>query len=169
MSHKTLESVQPRLTKTAEANKPTWTDQEVWGIIAEARGWIDVPFRHQGRSTSGVDCIGIFSCISQKIGRNIPVPNNYTHHPDQKFLLSEMERLFDRIEKSELAPGDLVLLRFADDRRRVPNRHVAIRTDLGLLHASATFRKVTEHTLDDEWLAKIEHCFRLRRVKSNHE
>jgi len=169
MSHKTLESVQPRSTKTAEASKATWTDQEVHQIILHARKWIDVPFQHQGRSLSGVDCIGIFSSVSKEIGRTIPIPNNYTHHPDQKVLISEMERLFDRIKKSEMAYGDLVLLRFADDQKRVPNRHVAIRTDLGLLHASATFRKVTEHTLDDEWMAKIEHCFRLRRVKPSHE
>ena len=164
MSLRTLGSVHPRSTRTAEASKPTWTEEEVRQIILHSREWMNVKFRHQGRSKYGVDCIGLFSEVAKEIGRNIPIPSNYTHHPDQQFLLAEMKRLFDKITKAELAIGDLALMRFMDDQKRIPCRHVVMITDLGVLHSSAQFRKVTEHCLDDEWMAKIEHCFRMRRV-----
>lgn len=164
MSAKILESVPQKSTKTQAGSKPTWTDEEVQQIILHSRGWMDIRFRHQGRSKSGIDCIGLFSEVAKEIGRSITIPNNYTHHPDQKFLMSEMCRLFDKITKAEMQIGDLVLMRFMDDNLRIPCRHVAIITDLGVLHSSAQFRKVTEHGLDDEWMEKIEHVFRMRRA-----
>jgi hypothetical protein len=97
------------------------------------------------------------------MGRTIPIPSNYTHHPDQKVLFAELNGLFEKITKAEMAVGDLLLMRFMDDQQRIPCRHVAIRTDLGVLHSSAQFKKVTEHGLDSEWMAKIEHVFRMRR------
>jgi len=164
MSVKILESAQPKSTKIQEGSKPTWTDVEVQQIILHSRKWMGSKFRHQGRSKSGIDCIGLFSEVAKEIGRDIPIPNNYTHHPDQKFLFSEMNRLFDKITKAEMQAGDLVLMRFMDDHLRIPCRHVAIITNLGVLHSSAQFRKVTEHGLDQEWMEKIEHVFRMRRV-----
>ena len=163
MSSKTLESVQQRLTKTRVENKPSWTEEEVQQIILHSRQWMNVKFRHQGRSKYGIDCIGLFSEVAKEIGRDIPIPNNYTHHPDQKFLFNEMCRLFDKITKAEMQVGDLVLMRFMDDHLRIPCRHVAMITDLGVLHSSAQFKKVTEHGLDQEWMNKIEHVFRMRR------
>ena len=163
MSVKTLESVQQKSIKIQAVNKPTWTDEEVQQIILHCRGWMNVKFRHQGRSRSGVDCIGLFSEVAKEIGRDITIPSNYTHHPDQKFLFSEMCRLFDKITKPQMAVGDLVLMRFMDDHLRVPCRHVAMVTNLGVLHSSAQFRKVTEHGLDQEWMDRIEHVFRMRR------
>ena len=164
MSVKILKSVQQRSTRTRAGNKPTWTDEEVQKIILHSREWMHTKFRHQGRSKSGVDCIGLFSEVAKEIGRSIPIPSNYTHHPDQKFLLDEMSRLFDKITKAEMQIGDLVLMRFMDDQQRIPCRHVAIVTNLGVLHSSAQFKKVTEHGLDEEWMRKIEHVFRMRRV-----
>lgn len=164
MSARILELAQQKSTKTPEGSKPTWTEEEVRQIILHSREWKEVKFRHQGRSKYGVDCIGLFSEVAKEIGRDIPIPSNYTHHPDQTFLLAEMNRLFDKITKEEFTIGDLALMRFMDDQKRIPCRHVVMRTDLGVLHSSAQFRKVTEHGLDDEWWAKIEHCFRMRRM-----
>jgi cell wall-associated NlpC family hydrolase len=132
-------------------------------IIVHCREWLGVKFRHQGRSKSGIDCIGLFAEAAREIGRTIPIPSNYTHHPDQKVLFAELNRLFEKITKAEMAVGDLLLMRFMDDQQRIPCRHVAIRTDLGVLHSSAQFKKVTEHGLDSEWMEKIEHVFRMRR------
>lgn len=164
MSSKTSEFPLQKLTRTAvESDKPTFTDAEVVQMVTLAREWIDVKWRHQGRSMSGVDCVGIFQQIGQQLGRNFQIPNNYTRNPDQKVLVAHMEQFFDRIPKDDRKPGDLALMRFVDERLRMPNRHVVLLTDLGILHAAANFRKVTEHTLDDEWLNRIEYVYRLRR------
>lgn len=163
MSSRTLEFPQPKLTKTAEENKPTFSEEDVVQLITLAREWINVKWQHQGRSKSGVDCVGIFQTIGIEMGRNFQIPDNYTRTPDQKVLVAHMEKFFDRVHKEERKPGDLVLMRFMDERLRMPNRHVGLLTDLGILHAAANFRKVTEHTLDDEWLNRIEYVYRLRR------
>lgn len=144
-------------------NKPEWTEEEVTLVINRSREWIDVPFRHQGRSRVGCDCVGLFSCVAEDIGRPIPIPDNYTRLPDQKPLIDTMEKYFDRVPKDQKQPGDFVLMRFADNKQRVPNRHVALLTPLGIIHAARLYRKVTEHTLDDEWEDRIEYVYRMRR------
>lgn len=145
-------------------DKPLWTEQEVKQIIKLSRGYLNVPWRHQGRSKiSGVDCVGIFSCVADELGRPIEIPSNYTHDPDPKILMQHMEKYFDKVLKSEMHVGDFVLMRFPDGRRRMPNRHVGLLTNIGLLHSGAEARKVVEHTLNDEWYDRIEHVYRLRR------
>jgi cell wall-associated NlpC family hydrolase len=145
-------------------NKPTWTEEEVWKIITIAREWIDVPWVHQGRSRNGVDCIGLFYCVSLELGRPIKMPSNYTHEPDPKVLMAAMEELFDRVTKKEMAIGDFVLMRFEDRHNNVSNRHVALVTNLGIIHSAALYRKVTEHGLDEEFRNRIEMVYRMRRV-----
>lgn len=35
-------------------------------VVAEARRWVGVPFRHQGRDRNGVDCVGLPIIICKK-------------------------------------------------------------------------------------------------------
>lgn len=37
-------------------------------IVAEARTWMDVPWRHQGRSRDGIDCVGLLSAVGKAFG-----------------------------------------------------------------------------------------------------
>ena len=37
-------------------------------VIDEARGWVGVPFRHQGRDYSGIDCVGLPIVVGQSLG-----------------------------------------------------------------------------------------------------
>lgn len=147
-----------------EVNKPTWTEADVQALIATCRTWIGVPWRHQGRSRQGVDCVGIFACVALGLGRHIQIPKNYTHDPDPTVLLAHMHQYFDEVPVADMQPGDFLLMRFLDRNQRMSKRHIALKTNLGILHAAATYRKVTEHTLDDEWFNRIEQVFRMRRA-----
>lgn len=144
-------------------NKPEWTEEEVSTVISRTREWVDVPFRHQGRSRAGADCVGLFHGVAEEMGRDLPFPSNYTRTPDQKSVQYYMEKFFDRVPKAEMKPGDFVMMRFADNKLRVPNCHVALLTPLGIIHAARLYRKVAEHTLDDEWKDRIEYVYRMRR------
>ena len=145
-------------------NNLLWTDAEVQNIIQVARTWNGVRFRHQGRSRSGVDCVGLFSCIGTEVGRPDPIPNNYSHNPDTRLLMTEMKKRFDEVLIKDMLPGDLLMMRFENAFGKASNQHIALRTDCGIIHAAAMYRKVCEHSLTPEWFNRIEHVFRFKRV-----
>lgn len=147
-------------------NKPLWTDDEVQAIIDQARTWINVKFRHQGRSRYGVDCVGLFSCVGKEIGKPDPIPSNYTRNPNTAILKAGLEERLDEVKIKDMQPGDVLVLRFEDVHGDVKNQHVALRTDRGILHSAAMYRKVTEHCFDQEWADRVEHVYRFRRVQA---
>ena len=51
----------------AKALLPTVTTSDE--VVREARTWVGVPFRHQGRSRSGVDCGGIIVVVLRELRR----------------------------------------------------------------------------------------------------
>lgn len=111
-------------------------------FIAAARACIDTPFRHQGRVAGvGLDCVGLVVVAALQAG--IPVVDNlgYPHNPSDAFLrhmLAEANRLTPcALDDEQLA--DLLLLRYS---KRAT--HVAIRTETGLVHATAEAGKVIE-------------------------
>lgn len=67
-------------------------------------------------------------------------------------LSSELERYFDRVAIE--APGDVVLFQVAADQL-----HLGILTDLGLVHADASLRKVVERPGAAPWpgIAAFRH------------
>jgi cell wall-associated NlpC family hydrolase len=139
------------------------TELEVQEIIAHARAWIDVPFRHQGRSRTGTDCVGLFACIASEMGRPDPIPSNYSREPDSALLLAELRKRFEEIKITDARPGDFLVMRFETLKQNVERRHVAMLTDRGIIHSAAMYRKVTEHSLTDEWKIRIENAFRIPR------
>lgn len=48
---------------------PPLSDAERMAFIAEARTYLDVRFRHQGRSRNGLDCIGLCVVAMRAIER----------------------------------------------------------------------------------------------------
>ena len=42
-------------------------------VVAEARTWIGVKWRHQGRTREGVDCIGLPQQADMKVWGNQPM------------------------------------------------------------------------------------------------
>jgi cell wall-associated NlpC family hydrolase len=111
-------------------------------FIAFARACIDTPFRHQGRVPGvGLDCVGLVVAAAREV--SIPVIDNltYPHNPSDAFLRHML------VDVNGLTPcafdddqvADLLLLRYT---KRAT--HVAIRTDGGLVHATADIGKVVE-------------------------
>lgn len=142
-----------------QAASKTWTDVEVHRLIAQARTWVGVRWQHQGRSRSGVDCIGLFGAVGRELGVEVDLPSNYTHDPDPKTMLVGLRALFGEIPLKQATAGDFVTMRY-----NAKNIHLGLLTDKGVIHASAYFRAVVEHSLDEEWKRRIEYAFRLPRV-----
>jgi len=135
-----------------------WKEHEVQEMIAESRKWVGRPWRHQGRSWQGVDCVGLFKAVAKSKGFIIDMPDNYTRFPDPNELREGMKEVCEEIRIKLARPGDFYIMQF--EGRGI---HVAMKTDQGILHAAAIHRKVVEHTLSLEWERKIIAAFRLRR------
>lgn len=119
-------------------------------LIAIARTWIGVPFRHQGRNKLGVDCGGLLMCIGQQAGLTIIQPDTYSMSPDIALVRRALQANCTEIKMSDALPGDVLLLAFAG-----APQHVALLTDIGLLHAWAKPGKVVEHLIDAQWQRRI--------------
>ncbi len=162
-------------------------------MVAEARSWLGTPYVHQGRvKGAGVDCAGLVICVGHALGLTEFDADGYARLPDGWRLMALCEAHMDRIGVDEIAPGDVVLLRW----RRYP-QHVAIvgdasassaqarglsagpREALTLIHAydavpgmprgagRARARigqrgRVVEHALDAEWRARVIRAYRIR-------
>lgn len=112
-----------------------------------ARAWIGVPWKHLGRSKSGVDCIGLVLLVLHEAGFQIPDPKPYTRDPDGTKLTDGVTRYSTR---DQLVPGRVILFRAGAVSAHVglsslnPNTGV-----LSVIHAYAPYRKVVEQPFDD--------------------
>ena len=142
-------------------------------IVACARGYIGTRFHHQGRirktaaHKGGMDCLGLLIGVAEELklyGKDgTPLTfadeRDYSHQPDTNRLRQQLEAHLYPVELSEIAAGDVVLLRVDDSPQ-----HLAIISDgvgeLGLIHAYAPAKAVVEHGLDEWWKERIEAAFR---------
>ena len=132
-------------------------------LVAEARTWLGVRWKHQGRDRSGVDCLGMAQQVA-KACRGFDVDRtNYPKRGQGASFLAELKQHLGRVSLDLIEPGDLIAMPYDGDL------HVAIVGDhplgpgvLSMIHAHARVqdRKVVEHRLDSVWMSKVSAAFR---------
>lgn len=132
-------------------------------VVAAARGYLDVRWRHQGRTRAGLDCIGLVVCVARELGLSSADAAGYGRHPDAGRLRAAL-RTHCVQRSGDAAPGMVALLRF----EREP-QHLAIVTPyalggLAIVHALTSARRVVEHRLDDTYRSRIVELFDLPGV-----
>lgn len=138
-------------------------------IVTEAREWLGTRWMHQ-QAIKGVacDCIGLVRGVAVNVGL-VPADfatrpevtqfMGYGRRPDGRLIVA-LDLFLDRAtSKSE--PGDVLLMRFDQNPQ-----HVAIVSDIGIIHSHASARRVVEHRLDDVWTQRIVAVYRFRGVQS---
>ena len=138
-------------------------------LLMAARGFLGVPFAHQGRSREGMDCLGLILLSAEAAGIRINGARpqtydqrTYGHRPDCEHLERMLGARLMRAEPASKRPGDVLLLRIEGRAQ-----HLALLTDypapqaFGMIHAYAVARKVVEHRLDEGWDAAIHGVYRL--------
>ena len=122
-------------------------------IINEAREWIGVPFRHQGRNRRGVDCAGLLYVVFK--------PDidffQYSENPSTVFVFRNIRLYAKRIKENEAGPGDVVIMRFEKMAT-----HLGIITDKGVIHADAFTKRVIEQGM---LKSRVVAYFRMKGVK----
>ena len=125
---------------------PTVTDAAA--VVREARSWVGVPFRHQGRDRSGIDCWGLPVVVLKALGampEDFDTPLDYPPFPHKDELTYRL-RNCTPLPDDHLQPGVLVSLAW---HRTMA--HVAIYTDTNsIIHAFGR----------ESHMAVIEHGYR---------
>ena len=131
-------------------------------IVAAARAAIGTPFRHQGRTLGrGLDCAGLAIHCAQTAGIATYDETDYPRQPGG----GRLEAAFDqqpelrRIALPEIAPGDVLLMTFEGQPQ-----HVAIVSEVGIIHAYEPIGRVVEHGLTAFWRARIVRAYRFIEV-----
>lgn len=116
-------------------------------IITEARRWIGTPWRHQGRSRAGVDCVGLVVMVARNLGLEPEDVTGYARRQDGRTLLRHLHKQLDQkfiinwkigyigVFKESAFP---IHVGFLSNREGVPT----------VIHAHARRRQVIEEALD---------------------
>src|SRR5512134_1433396 len=136
-------------------------------VIAEAKQWLGVPWRHQGRTRAGLDCAGLVVVVGRALEL---VTYDFVGYPRRASGFAFVEHFqmnMDAVRITDAAPGDVLL--FADHAYPC---HCGIITRWGsdphFIHAHVTRRKVVEEPYIGEWPAKVKFAFRFRGI-GGHE
>ena len=117
------------------------------GAIAAARAGLGTRFRAQGRLIGvGLDCVGVALLAAAGAGLQLgPVPPYALGGDHEDLLAATLRHLgLRRVRRSR--PADLVEYALAPG-----HRHLALITDLGILHAHAGLGRVVEGPVPDDW------------------
>jgi cell wall-associated NlpC family hydrolase len=100
-------------------------------FVAAARSYVGVPWRHQGRSRLGIDCVGLLVCAARDCGLEVEDVTAYERVPDGRSLIRLLRRHCAPAAFADLAAGDIALM-------GRPATHVGILTGgyppFGLIH-----------------------------------
>lgn len=130
-------------------------------VVTAARSFLDVRYRHQGRSRDGVDCIGLPACVRAELGlQTLDVTDYAPRATDESMLEWCREHMAAVVD---LRPGDVLVMSFG------PDRHMAIVGDylhggFSIIHALIGNRKVVENRFDDEYARRVIGRFRFPEV-----
>lgn len=117
-------------------------------IIATARTYLGVPWHHQGRNRAGMDCAGLIVKVAQDLNLTHFDTRGYSRIPDGVKLRGYLEKETVRVTNGQ--PGDIMLIRFA----RYP-QHLAIISDVGMIHTYEQIGYVVEHRIDERWASRV--------------
>lgn len=129
-------------------------------LVAAARRYLGVPFRHRGRTAAGLDCAGLVWLAYADLGLKLPDVRIYGREPHRNGLEDAMVRaLGEPVSRWPMA-GDVLLMRFDKEPHHIGIAAEYPHGGLSLIHAYGTAGKVVEHRLDQTWQDRIVAVFR---------
>lgn len=107
--------------------------------VNKARLMVGVPFRPQGRDAAvGLDCVGLtietYGIDASQVRADYRLRGAYRAEIERV-----LNRFFRRVARKSARAGDLLLYLAGPDQF-----HLAVKTELGVIHADAGLRKVVE-------------------------
>lgn len=144
-------------------------------LIAAARRYVGVRFRHRGRSEKGLDCAGLGWLAYHDCGIELEDFRLYGREPHKDGLVTRLSSLLGDpvavapVTAAQLQVGDVIVLRFQGEPH-----HVAFVGDyflggFSMIHADGEAAnpdtpkkpgRVVEHRMAPDHVARITHVFR---------
>lgn len=135
-------------------------------VVEAARRQIGTPYRHQGRVAGlALDCVGLLVLAAREAGCEVVDCEAYGPLGDADLIERFMAQNAAPIAPEQVEPGDILGLRVGRGSRPL---HLALRTDLGLLHTDARLGRVVEHGMDRKWFARVVAAWRLPAWHRSH-
>ena len=130
-------------------------------IVEIARSWLNVPWRHQGRTRLGVDCVGLITIPAKTLGLSDYDFFDYERIPGQdpeKFLVHFRKTCRQIFPVTAAREGDILI--FTD--RRFPV-HAGIKASLegfpSVIHATMAYYRVRETRFTSDWEKALQYAF----------
>ncbi len=138
-------------------------------IVALARETLGTRYAHQGRVNGlALDCAGVPVHVATRLGIELTDYTRYGRLPVPAEMRAALDAHLTRVAKVDMQIGDVVWMRF-----QAEPQHLGIVGDyrhggLSLIHAynGSGLRKVVEHRIDEQWLARIVAVWRYPGVQA---
>ena len=136
-------------------------------IVAETRGWIGTPYRHQASLKGvGCDCLGLVrgvwrAVIGEEPERAPPYAPGWAEAASGEPLAEAAARHLTLISLHEFGAGDVLLFRW---RAHLPAKHAAIVTAPELMVHAHDGAAVAEVTMAPWWRRRLANAFRFPGV-----
>jgi NlpC/P60 family putative phage cell wall peptidase len=136
-------------------------------IVAEARGWIGTPYRHQASLKGvGCDCLGLVRGVWRAlVGAEPqiapPYSRDWAEASGSDTLAQAARAHLIEIEPTRFAAGDVLLFRY---RHRYPAKHAAIVTAPELMVHAHDGAAVAEVAIAPWWRRRLAYAFRFPSV-----
>lgn len=127
-------------------------------FVDAARARVGTPFRHQGRTEHGVDCIGLVIVSRLSLGPWDLVKHDsadYLRNPGESLAAFASEHLI-KIDRPEV--GALALIKWP--RMKAAN-HVGILTPSNIIHSYESIGKVIETGYREPWVRQTVQLYRI--------
>jgi|WetSurSiteA1Bulk_404760.scaffolds.fasta_scaffold12247_3 cell wall-associated NlpC family hydrolase len=132
-------------------------EEKIDNFIQSARSFVGSPFKHQGRTKNGIDCIGLIIIPLNELGFFSYDNKNYKRYGFGDGLIEVIKKYCYELDSPyKLEKGDILL--YSNGR----SQHLAIYTGNSIIHANNKIGKVVEHSLDNYWITNISKAFRYR-------
>ncbi len=136
-------------------------------IVAETRGWIGTPYRHQASLKGvGCDCLGLVrgvwrALIGEEPERAPAYAPGWAEAASGEPLAEAAARHLTAIALDEFASGDVLLFRW---RAKLPAKHAAIVTAPALMVHAHDGAAVAEVAIAPWWRRRLAYAFRFPGV-----
>ena len=136
-------------------------------IVAETRGWIGTPYRHQASLKGvGCDCLGLVrgiwrSVIGAEPERTPPYAPDWAEAASGEPLADAAARHLVAIDRGTFREGDVLLFRWRDN---LPAKHAAIVTSAETMVHAHDGAAVAEVAIAPWWRRHLACAFRFPGV-----
>ncbi len=135
-------------------------------ILEAARYMIGTKYRHRGRDTKSVDCIGLIAIVSGLANTDHDTIGYQPETAVAGQLREHLERAgFVEIPVEEMRSGDLVSFH-APSNARI-ERHIGIVDGDRFIHVTEQTKKVTSTAFEGRWARMVHSAYRFPGVGEN--